>query len=50
MVCVVRIGRRIAFPLRDGGIEPEELGYSNADGSEGEGGAKPGQEGAFWRV
>lgn len=50
MVCVVWIGRSIAFPLRDGSIEPEELGYSDADGSEGKGGAKPGQEGTFWGV
>ncbi len=50
MVCVVWIGRCIAFSLRDGSIEPEELRYSDTDGSEGEGGTKPGQEGAFWRA
>ena len=32
----------------DGRVEPEELGNGDADGSEGEGGAEPGQERSFW--
>lgn len=32
---------------RDGGVETEELGYCDADASEGKGGAEPGEEGAL---
>lgn len=50
MVRVVWIRRCIALSLRDRGIEAEELGYSDTNGSEGEGGTKPSQEGSLWRV
>lgn len=36
-----------ALAFADGGVEPEELGDGDADGGEGEGGAEPGEEGAF---
>ena len=49
MVRVDWIVRGITFPLRDGSIESEELGYGDADGSEGQGRTQPGQEGTFWR-
>jgi hypothetical protein len=45
----LRVGVGMVFLRRVGevGVQAEELGYCDADAGEGEGGAEPGEEGAF---
>ena len=47
MVGIRRVHGLQAFSLGDGGVEAEELRDGDADGGEREGGAEPGEEGAF---
>ena len=47
MICIAGSFWLKAFALGDRRVEAEELGDGYTDGGEGEGGAKPGQEGTF---